>query len=176
MQHQVCTICGKKATNKFTKIVNGQVEEQFFCSEHADQNNQYVKKPDMQSVINTMLKNLIENPGGEGELENISLSEVTQARCTNCGLTFANYRKTMMLGCSQCYDAFADLLVPDLQKYHGSSRHTGRSPGIHSSPKNEKLQSMLELRKRMNDSISREDFWEAARLRDQIRALEESEN
>ena len=34
-----------------------------------------------------------------------------------------------MLGCSACYEAFRDLLVPELRRFHGDTRHIGRKPG-----------------------------------------------
>ena len=34
-----------------------------------------------------------------------------------------------MLGCADCYESFYEQIVPDLRKFHGSSRHTGRKPG-----------------------------------------------
>ena len=68
MFQQKCMICGESATHKFTKIVGGEAKEYFYCTQHADERNAYVKKPDlhMQNVINAMLKNLLSGQMEEG--------------------------------------------------------------------------------------------------------------
>lgn len=171
-----CQVCGAQATHKFTKLVGGKVEEVYYCKEHADQNNNYFpKSQDMQSVINAMLKNLLENKEEGAVSVSDSQQETvedTSETCPSCGLHFSEYRKTLLLGCSNCYDAFQVKLTPELKRYHGAINHKGRMPGSMTDDEENKLQVLVELRKRMDDSITREDFQEAARLRDQIRDLE----
>ncbi|MBN1515398.1 UvrB/UvrC motif-containing protein [Candidatus Sumerlaeota bacterium] len=178
MAHR-CRVCDKQATHKFTRIVNGKIEEQYYCAEHADQYNEYVKKPDMQQVLNAMLKSLMENADDPeaGALVEVDESKADDIVCGHCGLTYSEYRKTLMLGCARCYESFGERLQKDLQRYHGAVEHVGRRPGRMADSRNERIRSLSELRRRMEESIHREDFREAARLRDAIRELEKvSEN
>lgn len=174
MLYQRCMECGEKATHKFTKKVNGEWREFYYCDEHAQQHSH--AKSDMNNMINVMLKMLNKKIDVSEEPEEGLTEKGRELRmCTNCGLDYNKYRRTLILGCSACYDSFRDLLIPELQKYHGSTIHTGRKPGKPSDDTHYKLQALVELRKRMKQSLTREDYAEAARLRDQIKLLE-SEN
>ena len=50
--------------------------------------------------------------------------------CPKCGLTLEQFYKTSMLGCENCYRAFAAELLPALQKMHGKTEHCGKRPKV----------------------------------------------
>ena len=107
-----------------------------------------------------------EGDGGE--------ESVPDKTCPRCGLSYAAFRKSGRLGCPGCYDAFREELRPMLQQLHGRTQHAGRRPdstgGAHL------VQSRREeLQRLMNEAVQREDFEQAAILRDQLRALAKEE-
>ena len=100
-------------------------------------------------------------------------------------MTLENMRRGHMLGCADCYNVFGDRLVQELSllgkipprltidRQVGEKKmgplHIGRSPG-------EKLDFDLSsklsaLNETLKESLKREDYEQAALLRDQINAL-----
>ena len=67
----------------------------------------------------------------------------------------------------------ADDLLPLLENIHGETRHCGKTP--RRLPQNQQAHSeLVQLRNRLKQAVTKEDYEEAARIRDKIRQLEES--
>ena len=105
--------------------------------------------------------------------------------CGNCGTTLEEVRRGHSLGCPECYTVFEDVLIVELQSANRlSSRslsakkntpiHIGRSPGekLTISPSSQ----LLALNEALTDTLNREDYEQAAWLRDQIKALTENKS
>lgn len=92
--------------------------------------------------------------------------------CPGCGCTKTEFRKDGRLGCPMCYRAFADILEGVLGEMQRSTRHCGKTPCRvhHAEPDDEALEG---LRAELHVAVETEQFEEAARLRDQIRSLEQ---
>jgi protein arginine kinase activator len=61
--------------------------------------------------------------------------------------------------------------VPLLESIHGDARHCGKTP--RQSAASKQIEGELtQLRSRLKQAVIKEDYEEAARLRDQIRQLE----
>lgn len=117
-----CMKCGKPATHKFVKIDKDQIYDMYYCEEHASEKSPYQKsKIPLSEILASFLSQ------EQGQLQE-ALSG-TSIRCSSCGLRFDMYRKTLMLGCPDCYENFSEQLLPELRKFHGNIRHTGRKPG-----------------------------------------------
>jgi protein arginine kinase activator len=178
LSEERCRECNAPATRKISKIIDGEVRDFYYCEDHAQQHHVYVPKAvklESQEAIHELLKNLLAKSAEQGAEQEILREEETPHDgivCANCGHSFGEYRKTLLLGCSECYTAFHELLERDLEKYHGATQHVGRRPGEKVQETDNRLFTLVELRKRMEQSITREDYTEAARLRDQIRLLE----
>ena len=74
------------------------------------------------------------------------------------------------MGCPSCYDAFAPVLVPLLEKVHGAAAHAGKAP----SGRRRVIESrkeIEELEARLAAAVEAEDYEAAAELRDTIRQL-----
>jgi protein arginine kinase activator len=94
-------------------------------------------------------------------------------RCPRCGLTSAEFQRLSRFGCAQCYEVFAPALDAWFEKIHGASSHRGRLPGTVEEPPASPAPSaanVAELQERLARAIENEDFEEAARLRDCLRA------
>jgi protein arginine kinase activator len=79
-----------------------------------------------------------------------------------CGFGESQFRKVGRLGCAACYQVFRDEVAALLRPMHRAMRHAGKTP-----------RGLEALRGQLADAVAREDYEEAGRLRDCIRALEE---
>jgi protein arginine kinase activator len=108
-----------------------------------------------------------------------------QVCCSTCGTTLESVRMGQPVGCMECYAIFNDLLIEELiasdaipialQKKLASQQsqviHIGKSPD---KPVDIILSSRLaSLNEALNDALERENFEQAAWLRDQIKTLTE---
>ncbi len=171
----LCNICNKnQATVHLTEIVDDQMSELHLCDECARKKSMQMEQ---QFGLSDLLAGLVDygkQPGG--------WEKTTQSlQCLSCGLTYDDFRKIGRLGCSECYSAFAKYLGPLLKRIHGASRHSGKLPPqmaeenvIKSSKLKEKDRELDadDLKAMLQQAIEKEEFEEAARLRDQIKELE----
>jgi protein arginine kinase activator len=199
---QKCRKCGQPATHKITKIVKGKTHDIFLCDEHAQSFSPYLQvgKP-KQSQLVELLQQVLKQQEKVGDAMDPEIMEGPEARsCPNCGLQFGAYKKTLLLGCSECYKMFEDLLLGDMRKIHGAvaqdpqwidnkddmleaimSSESAASVDISAEPdqdSGEEPQSeddlqIGDIRFQLEKAITAEDFQEAARLRDKIREMEE---
>ncbi len=93
-----------------------------------------------------------------------------RARCPNCGLSWADFKRLGQLGCSQCYETFQRELAPVLKRLHGATEHNGKRPGERGA--SARRRELSRLREELQRAIEGEQYERAAQLRDQIRALE----
>jgi len=92
-------------------------------------------------------------------------------RCPVCGFSQNDFKKTGRLGCSTCYDAFAEGLSGMLKNMHRGVMHVGKVPARLAQAR-QKIQEISSLTASLEKAISAENFEEAAALRDKIRLLE----
>ncbi len=157
-----CQKCNKPATFFISEIINeDQFEDLHLCEECA---NKYLHDPNAKGALKAGLV-------GAGE-ESDELTALNQRECPNCGIKFVEFRNTGRLGCAHDYDEFRDELTTLLENIHGETRHCGKSP--RRLPQSKQTQSeLVQLRKQLQQAVTREAYEDAARLRDQIRQLEE---
>jgi protein arginine kinase activator len=91
--------------------------------------------------------------------------------CTSCGMTLDEFRKKGRLGCAKDYEVFAAHIGDLLERVHGARTHVGRVPGS-SEADLERMKRLIELRTRLDVAIREEAYESAARLRDELKALE----
>lgn len=195
-QKNKCYKCGKPATHKFTRVQDNQVYDFWLCSEHAAEESPYQKPK--QIALSDLLEGMLKQDFSKAVGGPDAPSGVV---CGHCGISFEDYRKNLLLGCSQCYDAFHDYLVADLRRFHGETRHVGRRPGGRPEPpapagpfqdaaglvekqpaaaapvqdaKNttDRQRQIEALRQTMRAAIAAEDYEKAAQCRDRIRELQ----
>ncbi len=170
----ICSRCKKKvATIKVTRIIEGKVTELNLCKECAAEMSPYQKK--LQSNLSEILQNLISSSSAQKPKE--KAQETTESKeplptCPHCGLNFEQYKETFFLGCSDCYTAFEEQLLPDLRRLHGSTTHVGKVPSRFRE-RYKKIKSLKNLKHELEYSIQNEDFEKAIQLRDKIRELQE---
>ncbi|MCX8038780.1 MAG: UvrB/UvrC motif-containing protein [Candidatus Sumerlaeia bacterium] len=169
MPFQKCEKCGRPATHKFTRMIEGHAVDFFFCPEHAAefsplQLQQTLVTPELAQLLAGLLKS------EQGQKAADEAADTEELRCTTCGRAFRQYRQTLLLGCSDCYRVFEKPLQDDLRRRHGTVRHTQKPlvPAIAGAPPAVMLEA---LQTRLEIAIADEDFELAVKLRDEIRRL-----
>ena len=159
-----CDICNKKkATVHLTEIVDDQMSEMHLCEECA-------RKKSVQMEQQFGLADLL---AGLADFGKSTKEEVRESvKCTNCSMSYDEFRKFGRLGCSQCYDSFKMHLGTLLKKVHGSNHHLGKTPT--KIPQSEKkiIENLQGLKLQLEQAIQMEDFEKAAQIRDKIREVE----
>ena len=164
----LCQNCGKyEATTHIKRIVNGEATEAHLCSECAKSLGYGSVFPDFGFGFSDMLSSLFE-PVGIGALSNSVL------RCDKCGCSFNDIVKSGKVGCSNCYETFYDKLTPSIERIHGHTHHEGKI--ANGSPVQKKNSKIEELKEKLDAAVDIQDYETAAKLRDEIKALEQEEN
>ena len=99
----------------------------------------------------------------------LSLSEpAEQVECSECGMTYKEFRKVGRLGCSRCYSAFSAQLERLFKRIHSATRHEGKGPRSPAGSEDERQK----LRKALRKAVAEEAYERAAAIRDRIAQLE----
>ncbi len=174
-----CDACDKgQATVHLTEIVNKKKKELHLCEECAREKGVSVKAAFSDFVEKVEQKPAILQAGiiigsvekaPAGALQRVE--DLAGISCPVCGLTFAEFRASGRLGCANDYMAFKKGLVPLLEKIHGHVEHRGKVPA-HVGVRIERQRKLTELREKLRAAVDKEEYLEAAALRDQILKLE----
>jgi len=158
-----CQKCPKPATYHITEVVSEEQYEELHLCEECYQKFYYDPQPQA-----------VGQKGGVGQLEEgDEASALNQRECPVCGIKFVEFRNSGRLGCPHDYQEFREELAPLLENIHGEIRHCGKTP--RRLPQNKQTQSeLIQLRKQLQQAVTREAYEDAARLRDRIRQLEEN--
>ncbi len=160
-----CTRCNaKEATVFYREIVNGKETKYALCS-------------DCAAAMEKENKSLFADPFG-GNLLGSLFSSVPQKiqprkeekKCTLCGATFRQLAESGKVGCPACYTSFREELAPTLKRLHGTAVHRGRAPAKYQA-KRSAMEKLASLEQNLKKAIETEAYEEAAKLRDEIRAL-----
>ncbi len=161
-----CTECKKPIKVRYTEISGDTINRTSMCADC----------PELQSRLHGT---------PPGELIPNQLGVRAGLECGNCGTTLEEVRRGHRLGCAECYTIFEDVLLVEMEGSHrllprliplkkGAPLHIGRMPGqiLTVNPSSR----LLALNEALEETLNREDYEQAALLRDQIRALTEKEN
>ena len=157
----LCDICKKnEATVHLTQIVNAKMLKVELCENCA-------KAKGVQEQAGFSLADLMVGLGSADEIK----SDTPDLKCPGCGLSQADFKKTGRLGCAVCWETFEAGLATLLKAMHKSDRHVGKVPSkaAHTIAIGAQIKDlMVEL----DEAVRDEQYEQAARLRDEIRALE----
>lgn len=162
-----CERCDNQATVHLIEIKGGQKVEKHLCEQHAVEEGVAVKVN--HAPLNELLEKFV--------LKHASGAAVSEAElsCEHCGLTYEEFRKTGLLGCPECYEVFAGVLAPLLERAHeGASRHIGKAPS-REGVDGLRQQRLMQLRRELDEAVASEQYERAAWLRDKLTQAETSE-
>lgn len=172
-----CQICGKRASIFLTQIINGQATELALCEECAkakglfDPQSLTLAEKFFPEDFRRQVDKLI------SELQHAQLHDTNDnaphlpetdslTQCPTCRFTLEDFRQTGRLGCPDCYRVFAgeidgDAPLPSIESAQAEAPDSRNSPELRHN-----------LEQRLQKAIAREDYEEAANLRDRIRELD----
>lgn len=157
-----CSMCNEEATVHLTQIVNNKIIKVDLCEACAQAKG--ITDSEGFSLADLMNKNdLMSQQSSEPDLV-----------CPDCGMETSDFRKTGRLGCASCFPVFADTLRPVLEDMHVGMEHKGKVPesAVSRRSVSEKLKA---LETALESAIVEEAYEDAAKYRDEIRDLQESQ-
>ncbi len=164
----MCDECGiRQAKFHLTTIVGEERQERSLCSVCFAKYQKKLPGIDFSDLAG-FLSGILEAGASAGESVD---DEFAALACDQCGTTYAEFKKTGMVGCAHCYGAFREPLEALLTRVHGNAQHAGRIPGRVRSGASIRM-NIERLRQQLNQAVADEEYEEAAQLRDQIRSLE----
>ena len=188
----LCEVCNMRdAKICYTEIINGQKREQYLCEECAAKRTSIMKNPfaDGSFSLGGLLAGLISkelNKASNGdkrktEIESKVDADKEELCCSECGMTLKEFRDTGKFGCPNCYKTFEPFFSKNIKIIQATDRHCGKYPKNYkdiaekagkekAEGKAEELSNVEMLSIRLQQAVEREDFEEAARIRDEIKA------
>jgi len=169
----ICENCKQRpAKVTVTQIQDGNQVQRHYC-ETCAQNFHPFHLDFQQDPLS--LHQLLSNWFGAPESAQVQQKQKPQPTippCNSCGWTFRQFLNEGKFGCAHCYESFREQLPSVFKKLHnGNVRHVGKAPGKfgHTLQLKKQIES---IRTSMQSAIEIENFEEAAKLRDEARALE----
>lgn len=170
----LCDICNKReAKIYYTEIINGKKKEQHLCEECASEHSSFmVRNPftNQDFSIGGLLSGILESYSTVENNEEVGEVPV----CKYCGMKYNEFLEHGRFGCAKCYQSFGKLLGKSFRTLHGADVHTGKKPKGYVSETNRIVNGLSEYDKlsiQLQQAIEQEEFEEAARLRDAMKAL-----
>lgn len=159
-----CGECKKPIEVRYTEIVGDQIVNTSMCADCPQ-----------------LIKRLFGLTPAERAIMH---GEAGSVACGECGTTLEALKFGNPLGCYNCYEVFGDIIIAELLETEkvpvriGNIKkttpiHIGRSPG-EVQEMNPSLR-ILALNEALTETLKREDYEQAAWLRDQIKALTENQ-
>ena len=160
----LCDECGSHpACVHMIKVLNGEKTEKHLCEKCAASAGEICFSAGIHFSVNDLVKAMFS--------QELSSSAKAEMACPNCGMVFSDFSRSGKIGCNVCYSIFHEQLEPILRRVHGTNNHTGKVPQKAGNLIRLRL-AVKGLRKDLEQSVEREDYESAARIRDDIRLLE----
>ena len=160
-----CDHCNKPAVVHEVTVKNGVKKEVHLCEEHAAEAG--IAPPGHQP-IGQLLTQFVVSQTGSGARKSGGQS---RKACQTCGMTYARFRKSGILGCANCYDAFVDQLSPLIERaQNAGTHHVGKAPKRTDKTISHHVQRQRLLRQ-LDEAIEQEQYEKAAKIRDMLNEL-----
>lgn len=177
----LCDRCQKRdAKILYTEIINGIKKEQHLCEECAtDYTSFQMEKPLLNSelTLGDLLSTLLDTYSSvDKKMSGEPLPSIT---CKHCGITYDEFIQKGRFGCTHCYQDFHEQLGKTFKGIQGSDIHIGKRPKDFVAASLDRVAiGFTEIEKfalKLQEAIEKEEFEEAARLRDLIKQMKKEE-
>ena len=165
--------CHKPKPYHITDIIDGQVKSFELCEDCAAN---YLNPQEAQETQSQEAQPEKVPPQALKGVFDILMAFMNQSRvygvknkiCHTCGMSLSEVQAKGQLGCPQCYEVFGPELQYFFTKAQGGTEHVGKHP------RQEESDLLATLEEFLDESIKKEDYEQAAALRDQIKELKDS--
>lgn len=189
----LCEKCQQREANvRYTEIVNGEVTEHNLCIECMKMMEFGSHKLfNAESQLGRLLSGILGFNAGTGQ-ENTE-ADIQSIVCPVCHTSYADFVKDSRFGCADCYEVFEPLMDEHIKTLQGSEAHRGKQPmkrrsqaGAVSKENNQQAASVQQqkespvltseeqiaiLEVHLKEALREEEYEQAAKYRDAIRAL-----
>ena len=179
-----CEICNQNdATIHIQEIANGAKKHLNICAECAAKKELLetdFKGLNLAEILYNLSSQVLApqgSPKGKGKSQAATTQDQPQhpvVSCPRCGWNTTRFRDTGRLGCSNCYKVFEPVLAMAIQNMHKGTMHVGKRPGSAKDTNVKLTLKLLDLQKKLELHISREEYEDAARIRDLIKSLKKN--
>jgi len=167
---RLCDVCQAAPASVFiTKIVNNDVTKISLCRSCAEK-----QQADLSNADTLSLQELMEGILSFGLSSTVASANEDESpddrECPHCGTTAEELRVHGRLGCENCYEVFADRVSSALEQLQAGEEHRGKVAA--SARELVEMEKRLgSLREALTAAVREERYEEAARLRDELNAL-----
>ena len=185
----LCDNCKKREANvRYSENINGVRRELNLCEECSKKLGIGEIGLDMPINFSSFFGDFIEDFSNTEFMP--MFNEFKTLKCDHCGYTFEDIAHTGRVGCANCYDVFQDRLDPIIRRIQSSNHHVGRlgksidkkieerqerKEHNEQRKKEETPEEKLEgLKEDLKQAIKEERYEDAAKLRDEIKKIEEN--
>jgi protein arginine kinase activator len=172
----ICEHCHKnEASVHVTQSINGITQEKNLCTACARELgiNQPFKTyfEDFFKTDSNTGQSIFDTAGGIPAFGSPATRSMV---CSACGQRYDEFRRSGLLGCSKCYEAFGDRLDAIFRRIQGGSRHVGRKACETAGQQELQLyrHQLVELKQQLQLTVAEEDYENAVGLRDKIHDLQ----
>ena len=164
----MCEDCGiRPAKFHLMTIINGDRVERNLCPACMAKHQKQLPGLDFSNLAG-ILNSILESRGEQDKDRPEPVPEFYE--CDQCGMTYQEFQKCGMLGCAHCYQAFKTPMTALLQRVHGNTQHAGKVPGgVHNGTSIR--MNIDRLKQKLEKAVADEEYEQAAKYRDAIRAL-----
>jgi len=161
-----CLKCTKQATLHITELKGGKSVSLHLCETCAQE---YLNTVEVGGIPDEYGETY-SAPPKESDAED-DVPDAGAKACPYCGITFKQFRSQGRLGCPRDYEVFHNELVPLLESIHGETQHVGKFPPK-VSENSRRQHELIRLKNELKSAVDEERYEVAAKVRDQIQALE----
>ena len=173
----LCEKCKKRtATVFYNENMNGKIHSYSLCGECAAKLREKGEIQDITSMIGSFADPFSElHDQFFSGFFGLSPQKIASAqkKCPSCASTYADLSRSGRVGCPICYETFADELAGLISSLHAGTSHVGGAPSRHRA-RLERSNQLKALREELQAAIENEEYERAVELRDQIRAMEDT--
>ena len=161
----LCERCkNNEAVYNITKIVYNKKVDLHICEQCARELGEISSPLSFQNIISELM-------GYTNKPQEVK--KHYDLRCSNCGTYYSEFKEGGLLGCSECYHSFGDSLDPVLKRVQGSVKHVGKIPRSRGKARiDESWFDGLQIR--LQKAVEKEEYEVAAKIRDEIKKMQNS--
>ena len=166
----LCEKCEERpATVHYTEIANGHKTITHLCEVCAGQVQTegfgFIPQINLPNILASLLS---QNPPAQSFVA----PPRQEISCPKCGTAESAFIQKGLLGCGDCYRYFEERLSPLMRRIHGSSSHAGKVPE-RTGGRAKAIRQINAMKDNLKQAVALEEFEQAAKLRDEIRQLEQ---
>ena len=169
----LCDKCKKNNATFFSSVnINGNITETHLCENCAKENKLFSFNNFLAPSFDAFdfFNNFLAPSFDAFDF----LHDEDELVCDNCGYTLSDFKDSGMLGCSNCYKVFRDIILNNLSKIQPALTHKGKKPDVSEGlTENEKEIKKLEVQ--LKQAVNEENYELAGELKKKIIALKEGD-